>query len=382
MLQRSKSCRWWTLSGRNVAFLTLLTAPVAAAPPLATPASSFTVNCGAGQTVADALAKAARSFGPVVITVSGVCAERVVIARDDVTLQGAAPDDGFTSPAAGRGDALIKLDGARRITIQQLTLSPRAGSTDLGMVLERGAATALISNLVINAVDYPALALFEGSFARIQLSEIHGGGKYVQVSVGASRLELFGVTLENAGGGVFVFSGGTLEADDLTVRGHSGTGIGVSENGSVRILGVAEITGNLIGVAVSSGGMALVAGGHIADNQFDGIVVSLGAKVTLSAVVEDNLSTGVRVSGGSAVNFGRATIRNNKGSGISLADTSIAVGGPNQVFITGNGQWGIYCAPSPAVAQVTSPGFPAANVTGNAAGASNCPSLGQPDRIP
>jgi hypothetical protein len=78
--------------------------------------------------------------------------------------------------------------------------------------------------------------------------------------------------------------------------------------------------------------------------------------------------------------FGNLTIRDNRGSGISLADTSIVRSG--SPTITGNAQWGVSCAPAPAVAHVTPPGFLATNVAGNGSGSTNCPALGLVDRIP
>ncbi len=49
--------------------------------------------------------------------------------------------------------------------------------------------------------------------------------------------------------------------------------------------------------------------------------------------------------------------------------------GAGSPAITGNAQWGIFCAPPPAVPQVPV-GFEVASVTGNGAGATNCPPLG------
>src|SRR5688572_13077976 len=97
---------------------------------------ALAVDCGAGQKVADALAAAAKTFGPVTITLTGVCQERVEIQRDDVSLRGAGPTDGLASPATPFGRALV-LVGARRTDLRQLRLVP--SSQEPGIELLAGA---------------------------------------------------------------------------------------------------------------------------------------------------------------------------------------------------------------------------------------------------
>lgn len=68
------------------------------------------------------------------------------------------------------------------------------------------------------------------------------------------------------------------------------------------------------------------------------------------------------------------------GNGVSLFDTSLASGG--SPTIRDNAGYGVFCAVAPAVAHVTGTGYGAAGIIGNGLGASNCPPLGFPGRIP
>jgi hypothetical protein len=366
----------WPVSA--IAFLSTLAAPVLAAPPpmVPRPSLSLSVNCNAGQTVSAALARAAYTFTPVVITITGVCAERVVIARDDVTLQGAAPGAGLTSPTTGSA-TLLTLDGARRITLHQLTLTFSGGNLKRGLELWRGAAASL-SNFVIDAADYGVL-LHEGTLAEMRDCEIRNSAR-LQIGVTGGHLGLFGGTIENGGSAVTV-ERGTLDAEHVTIRDHAAQGISVLENASALISQV-ELTGNQWGIAAINGGRATVGPGRIADNLGDGIIVSQGSTVSVGSTIIENNFDGVRVEGGSFLQIGNATIRNNRGSGISLADTSLARHTGGSAVITGNTKWGISCGPSPAVAQVMPNGFPATAVTDNGFGVTNCPPLGIANNIP
>jgi hypothetical protein len=364
----------------SAAAVMLLCAPSAhAAPPSAPPGtSSFDVNCATGQTVGDALARAARTSGPVVITISGVCTEQVVIRRDDVTLQGAVAGDGLTS--SDRGATLVWIDGARRAKLHQLTLTA-TGRFSVGVEMSHG-AQAVLSFLTLDGPELTGVAAFDGAVAEVYGCEFRNGWTQIQVTGG--HLVFSASTLDNGLTGILVNRGGTLYGGELTIRGQQQAGIAVSDNGAADLAQDLQVTGNQVGVSVGSGGRLRLSGFSIAGNRSEGLVASDGANVFLAAgVVEGNVGHGVRMEGGSILShLSQATIRNNGGSGISLADTSITRGGSSQAFITGNGGWGIFCAGPPAVAQVTPPGFSAANVTGNSAGASNCPALGIAGRVP
>jgi Right handed beta helix region len=362
-----------------VALLAAVAAPgyAAPAPTPPRPSLALSVDCDAGQTVGAALARAAYTFTPVVITITGVCAERALIRRDDVILQGAAPGAGLKSPPSPPlyGDALIKLDGARRITLYQLTLFP--SGFDSAVELYR--ADASMRNIVVEGVDGQAgVLLWEGSAGELLTFEIRNCSVGVEVS--QSALQLAEATIESGtGAGIVVTQGGTLDADTVTIHGRSSAGVAVSENSSARLFST-TVTESGTGISVfNNSTLTLGAGSRLADNESDGIVAARASTATAGGLIEGNFH-GVRAEGGSVLTFGNLTIRDNRGSGISLADTSIVRSG--SPTITGNAQWGVFCAPAPAVAHVTPPGFLAANVAGNGSGSTNCPALGLVDRIP
>jgi hypothetical protein len=337
----------------------------------------LSVNCTAGEKVGAALARAAWTFTPLVITITGVCAERVVVKRDDITLQGAAPGAGLTSPATGSG-VLLRLQGARRTSLNQLTLTPTRDPVAIGLY---GSAQAGITNLIIDAEHATGLLVIEGSAAVMAGGEIRNGAVSSQIQVEGGNLELRGTRLENGVSGITVANAGSALIEQVTIHGRGGTGITVINNASAYLSQV-EVTGNFNAVRVHAGGaIETTSGVRIAENESDGIFAAEGAKVALhgGAVIENNYE-GVRAEGGSVVVTGNVVIRNNRGSGISLGDTSVVR--PGTAAITGNAGWGIFCAPSPAVAQVTPFGYPLTAFADNALGATNCPPLGLVDRLP
>jgi hypothetical protein len=87
---------------------------------------TLTVNCGAGQTVADALGQVSTA-APVTVTISGTCTEAVVLNRDDVTLQGSQASDGLQAPAASV--TVIAVINSQRVVLRQLTIT--GGSSGL-----------------------------------------------------------------------------------------------------------------------------------------------------------------------------------------------------------------------------------------------------------
>jgi hypothetical protein len=341
------------------------------------------VDCAAGETVGDALAQAATTVGRLTITIIGLCTERVVITRDDTTLQGANPGDGLMSPQPQVSAALVRVDGAQRTVLQQLTLKPVA--PDDGVELDQGAVLTA-SGLVIDDAQH-ALLLGQGTIAEVEDSEFtHSHAS--QVIVQSGHLRLSSSTISNgAFMGVSVLGGGTLELGQSTLQGNAYWGLSVAGNASATVLDGTDIEQNEVGVVAATGGtVSITSSSTVGNNRQDGIRVSDGSRLTLGGgvIVENNAGHGVFVTGGSLVGAFEANISNNQGSGIYLTDTSIAGGGPqfDIPIIGGNAGWGVFCEAPPAVAQVRRPGFPAETVSGNTAGETNCPPLGIPDRIP
>jgi hypothetical protein len=122
---------------------------------------ALAVDCGAGQTVAEALGIAAKTFGPVTITLTGVCRERVYIKRDDVSLRGAGPADGLASPPSPFAGTLLQVR-AQRVDLRQLSLAP--SSQDAGLELLAGATMTGFA-LEVRGGN-PGVLLWEGAYLR------------------------------------------------------------------------------------------------------------------------------------------------------------------------------------------------------------------------
>ena len=205
-----------------LAFGALTTAPALADPPPGPPPGggggeeALTVNCPAS--IQDAVDQATAGT-PLTITVNGTCFEEVVIAVDDVTIQG----NGITDEVVGG----ITITGAHRVTIKSLTI--RDGTT--GVDVRRGAAVVLddldisghsssgilvgnnaYADILGSIVDNPAagddaLALIDGGVVRVRDSTFlsaNGDGEN-GAAVGLFRFSsarFDGANLiENTGGG-------------------------------------------------------------------------------------------------------------------------------------------------------------------------------------
>lgn len=345
-------------------------APGPAGPPgPATDSSPLTVgvDCGVGQTVTAALAQGANRRA-VTIVISGVCAESVTIARDDVTLIGESPADGLQAPASGAGPVAVV--GAQRVNLRQLTLQ----GGQFGLSLRLGAVVMATDVRITGAGT--GIYISEGSSRLLRSTVEDSVGTNISVSVGGHVLLLSSV-VRNAGFHGLGVNGGSAELDDTTIEQNGAAGVIALTGGRVVIRNNSRILGNPESGISLHGASVRVDGGQIANNRF-GIAGWGGTVELVGTTIENNEMSGVQVSGGSRINIqGRTIIRGNRDFGIRLGDTSV-VGSDNseEAQITGNGT-GIFCDPAPAVAQITN-GYPAfsldtSNVFGNTGQQIVCP---------
>lgn len=76
------------------------------------------VDCASGESIAQALAKAAETL---IVEITGICDEEIVIARDGVTLRGADPlSDGIRGLAGGGN--VVAIRRARDVRIENLAI--------------------------------------------------------------------------------------------------------------------------------------------------------------------------------------------------------------------------------------------------------------------
>ena len=331
---------------------------------------NVTVHCGGGQTVGAALAQGASRSGQLTITIEGTCIESVTIRRDDVTLVGASPTDGLQAPDATSNP--LQVTSAQRVTLSGLHL--QGGSQNSGLIVRHGAAVSAFNLSVVGAswgigVDG---AVFECGECTVE-------GNLIGVGVNlGSRVSLWHSTVRNNGHhGVFA-NGGSVLLNNTTVEGNAGAGVMGWTDGQIGVE-ASTIQGNTQGgISLQQATVQVDQDSFITGNSQSGIGLWFGARANLRHVTIEDNDVGITAYGGSVVLFGgdsqttATIIRGNHGDGVQLNDTSVAgAGSTTGVLITGNAQHGVFCAPAPAVAQITTAGGPsnyslnASNVLGN-----------------
>lgn len=325
------------------------------------------VDCAAGDTVGEAVADADTHFGPVSITISGVCEENAVIERSDVTLSGVEPTDGIQ--AADPGLSTLTIVGAHGLELSNLTIS--GGRTGIhvvsGAVLSAtgvtvrdstgdgvrvgSASTAYLNDCTI--LNHPIFGVSASGTVGIIDSEISGNGQGLFAASGTIRGAL--VHVHGNGNGANAFSGGTLTFF-ASVFEENVTGVTGEFNGSVKV-----------------GGSSL-----IANNEGPGVVMSNGSVFSISddSIIENNGGSGIEAYGGSSVTIGfpnPSIVRNNAGDGVFLRDLSTGGVGDPASQIVDNGGWGVNCAGPAAITSAQHEGLESVDLSGNATGPTNCP---------
>jgi hypothetical protein len=329
--------------------------------------SSLTVDCPAGETIAAALAT--QRSGPLTVTIVGVCGERVLIERDDVTLQGANPGDGLDGTGLAGTAPLVTVSGAHRVLLDQLTLTPLGLN---GLVL-KGGASVEGRRLEIDGAQY-GVRMEPGTDGSLILSNVLNSVRTGIWGKG-SHMKINSALVQNNRVGVSI-SSGTLQISNSTVEGNIDWGLSIIDNAHADVFET-TLRNNEVGVFMRMNASALIGtGGLISDNHGAGIRVWDGSTLNLgiNATVENNLSHGVLVSGNSVVVPLQALIQGNQGDGIRLTDTSLAGSWMGEEpTITGNTGWGVSCEGFPGDARLQSPGYGVTDVFANTAGQIDCP---------
>jgi hypothetical protein len=328
------------------------------------------VNWSAGDTIEKALQVASTTFEPAVITVSGVCNERVVIARDDVTLEASSAGAVLDGAGLPGTDPLVIVATAHRVVLSSLTLTP-GGIT--GLQLDPGSAV-LATGLEITEASR-GIVLRGGSQLTLSASTVLES-KQSGISNEGGTLEMLGTTVaKGAETGVGV-DGGSLLMSNCHVDDNDAWGVAVMSAGHATITGT-SIDRNAVGLLARMNAAVLVGmGTTVNSNRLQGIRVWDGSSVLLgigSSVAGNSLS-GVEVEGGSVLVPQQTTIKGNGSHGVEVRDTSLVKSTSGQfpkIYL--NSGWGVWCEGTPGDARLGSPGFPAAAVFGNAGGQLSCP---------
>jgi hypothetical protein len=352
---------------------------------------SVTVDCGAGETVQQAI-DTADPAQPLTVTISGSCTESVAVFRDNVTLQAAASGGGIASPSGGGGPALTV--GGRDVSLQSLALAGNGApslvtasgatvqTTDLhvtgdGVIAGESSSLSLADitidncqNAGVSANNGATVYLYGGSLKGCGVKALTGGSMFLRNGVSVTDARLVGVDASNGGSiaidsatisndgnwGAFAEGGGSIvvEGADTVVSGNTFAGVEADDGGTVTIGVQAHVSGNGTGASAISGGHLVIREG---------------------AVVEHNTGVGIRLAGASTLSInGQAVVQNNGGDGISLSDTSVATF--LESTITGNTGHGIHCDGAPSVAVIR-------GLTGGVSGNTlspqvDCQNAGQP----
>ena len=293
----------------------------AALAPTVVDAMSTTVNCP-GDSIAGALAA-----GFDEITVNGTCTENVVIKQDDVTIQGDGNDT-----VVGE----LSADGARRITIQNLTITGGPGNG----ILAINGATVTAANLLIENVPHVGVNSLRN--ASVVADNVTVRNASFGVSVGDSgNLIVNGSLLEQiALNGADVFNGGTATLNQVTIRGAT-TGIFAGANAYVEVTGSTIENSGDAGISLHRGADGLLTASAIQNNGGAGILLdtncsAFGGDLTIAG----NGGVGVGVIQGSTAVLANLTVENNGDVGIDIARGSSGVF--SNSTIENNGEVGIH----------------------------------------
>lgn len=350
-------------------------------------ATNFAINCSKGQKISKTLATAAGA-SKVSITFSGVCREKVVIARDNVTLRGANSESSIQLPVAPASSTSLRIVDARGIVLQQVQID--GGGTGIqivnssvaatgvritdaarGLSVESGSVVTFDSGLTGVATD--GVDVYDGAvFTSNHSSFMNSGGDGIQVMGGAAKLSNCKIT-GSGYMGVQVQSGGHAFFDECAVTHDNYVGIDASWGASAEIHG-GTISFNNVGVNAASGDVLLV-GTTVSSNTDAGVTGITGGRVTFGpgTVIASNGGNGLWLRNGAVgLIAGSVTFHANGQDGINIEDnSSIRLDGGDNTF-TGNGDWGIYCAPSPASPLVDGRVADMGTVGGNGTGGATC----------
>jgi hypothetical protein len=198
---------------------------------LVSPARATEVNCGLGETIAQALHGKGKGKS---ITVKGVCTEDVDIEKRDITLEG----------VGGEIVGTVTITGASRVVITNLTVRDAAGC---GVVVTDASAVEIQGTTISNNDDGCGVSVSNASFLRIENSFIldHVGDNYA-LSIGSGSV-VRGENNRIAGNtwGVGLFQHGTyIGAGEEIVEG-SETAVEVARFSYFELRSNSSVTGDI-----------------------------------------------------------------------------------------------------------------------------------------
>jgi len=287
------------------------------------------VDCGAGDSLADALAE---HGGGTTYQVQGTCMERVSIANDDVTIDGggAAVLDAANAPEV----PVVHVVGARDVTLRDITVQ----NGQWGILVEE-LSTITLESVVAQGNLTHGVEVIQSHVVATDLRS-HDNDRVGLIVDRNSELRLTDSTLEANGiSGLVIFSSaiGRLEGTNV-IRDNGAQGVTLGLGGKIFTIG-AELTieGNgAQGLSLLQGGEGQFLGGTLTvrGNAGAGIALDLSSTLVLGiaefgvpgeVIVEENGGHGLSVIGDSQLVIDPtmpATVRSNAGNGL-FVDASL-----------------------------------------------------------
>lgn len=344
-----------TTAKHLVRLVTLLAAlPVLiASVPGAAGADMRIVNCGGARRLANALRLPAGR--QLTIVIQGACTENLVITRDDVMLQGQA---GASIAPADATRATIQIDGARRVRIENLTVTGGEGA-----VVGRNGALFEVGNVTATGGTRFGIIASFGSTGAVDGSTVQNVNGDGVVAANNSSIVITNSTVRNnTGSGISGVraahvrvgqdASGTAVVRPVTVADNGANGISVADSSAAIVVG-GSVTGSgrsAISVGRGSSGQigvganGLFAGTSVQNNHSNGVFVAGASATILGSTISGNARRGIIVENGGSARIGIKTdnsaylgntIANNGRAGILVSTGASAFIGGNT--ISGNG---------------------------------------------
>lgn len=300
--------------------------------PLNTYAHEVSVDCDAGESLADAVEQADENTS---ILVNGFCNEVIVIDKDGITLDGLEHNGIGSATISGAGiftsTDVVLVDGVQRVTLKGLSIQEGI----FGLALQRGAVVTLQS---VNVRDNQVMGLNIADHSLVETNNVD------VTNNGVNGIEVVGNS--------HVTATGALNVNDNNVFG-----IDVIHNSSIRFRqATANVHGNIVGVQVGITSSGFIEDDDTlldtSDNDSIGLtVVSTSSFFVFHGTIASNhngVNDGLALFSNSSLDLDRtATIKasNNGRDGILLENSLLNIvqmpGEAPDVTVNGNGRNGI-----------------------------------------
>jgi hypothetical protein len=315
-----------------------------------------TVNCTTGGTITQALS--ITNPGDT-IRIKGTCTETVTLTRDDLTLEG---KDAAIIDGQGGEQAVITVDGARRVTLNNLTVQNGAH----GILARRGATVRLTGIIARNnttqgiRIDDNTSATFQGTIssrnnghegiiilnnanahfdrATVQTTRNGSAGVNILWSASAAFLHSTFTSTKNIEGLKLQYASTiTITNSDLSISQNAGTGFFLSQNATADFfdgnLSVTNNTGH--GINPIDGARVRLFGARLSerpslieikDNTRDGLNVARAAEFAtfsnrpqVTVMITGNDGHGIRADDGAIVGLNDSTVTGNTTSDVDAS---------------------------------------------------------------